>query len=73
MDVPPWTLLNSSPPSLPPQPRKSGWGKQETSGSLLLMAGGVSMMSRAYDGSLRRWVWGEAAVFLLPCHTSSFG
>ena len=73
MDVPPWTLLNSSPPSLPPQSRKSEWGKRQTSNSLLVMAGSVSTMSRAYDGRLRHWVWVEAAVFLLPCHTSSFG
>lgn len=57
----------------PPQSRKSEWGKRQTSNSLLVMAGSISMMSRAYDGRLWHWFWVEAAVFLLPCHTSSFG
>lgn len=46
MDVPSWTLLNSSPPSLPPQSNKSEWGKRQTWNSLLFVAGSISMMSK---------------------------
>lgn len=55
-----------------PQPRKSEWGKHQNFHSLLV-AGAVSMMSGASDGRLWHWAWAEAAVFLLPCCSPSFG
>lgn len=68
----PWTLLNSSAPSLPHQSRKSEWGEWQTSASLLV-TGTVSTMCRASGVGLRHCSRVEAAVFLLPCHTPSFG
>lgn len=68
MDVPPRTLLNSSPPSLC-APVEEKWVGDTTDFTQPARRGrGVTMTSGACDSRQQHWFGVEAAVFLLPCH-----